>query len=210
MFIVGLTGGIASGKTTVAEDFAELGATIVDTDEGARAVVTAGEAGHEAVIRAFGNGIVAADGGLDRRRLRNLVFRDADARKRLESLLHPLIEAWALEQVRQAPGPYVILVVPLLVESERLRRLMNRILVVDLPEDVQLARLMQRDGCTETEARAMLAAQSSRHQRLAIADDVLDNRGAPDEIRPRIEALHRTYLSLAANVSDNAGQDGGR
>ena len=206
MLIVGLTGGIASGKTTVSDAFAELGACVVDTDRGAREVVAPGQPGLKEVADAFGHGILRPDGTLDRARLRELVFRDPPARQRLEAVLHPRIRDWALQRIHQATGPYVILVVPLLVESGALREVVSRVLVVDVPEAVQLARLRQRDGASEAQARSILAAQASRSERLAIADDVLVNDADTDTLRRRVEALHRRYLSLTRNVGDNAGQ----
>ncbi len=204
MFVVGLTGGIASGKTTVSDLFASLGATVVDTDIGARAVVAPGQTGLDAIVRHFGKQILKPDGTLDRAALRQRVFDEPEQREWLESLLHPLIIDWARQRITEAAGPYVVLVIPLLVESGALRELLSRVLVVDVPEHVQVSRLQQRDGSSESAARAILRTQARRDQRLAIADDVIENTSEQAVLRARVETLHQHYLSLAANVGDNA------
>ena len=192
---IGLTGGIASGKTTVANMFAELGAPVVDTDEIAREVVAPGAAALEEIRATFGDGVFDADGSLDRAAMRALVFSDAERRAALEAVLHPKIRAQAMQQVQAIADRYVIVVVPLLAESP-LQDEMNRILVVDCSEEAQLARLMDRDAEDEAQARRMMAAQASREERLAIADDVIVNEGDLAETRRQVEELHFRYLAL--------------
>jgi len=197
MFRVGLTGGIASGKTLVGELFAELGAGVVDTDEVAREVVAPGEPGLDAVVAEFGPEILRADGTLDRRALRHIVFRDAQRRGRLEAILHPLIHDRMLQRVGTIEAPYAIVIVPLLLETGFVE-LVERIAVVDCPESVQLGRLQQRDGMSERDARAMLEAQTDRQTRLASADDVIDNSGTREQTAAGVASLHARYLQMAA------------
>lgn len=195
---IGLTGGIASGKSTVAQRFIELGVPVIDADEVARAVVGPGTAGLAAVLARFGGGIRAPTGELDRRALRSLIFADGGARRDLEAILHPLIRAEMDRRADAAAGPYLVLAIPLLVEGGNVNRV-DRVLVVDADEDAQLARLMARDGGSAREARAILAAQAGRAARLARADDVLQNSGGIDELRLGVDRLHAQYLSLAAS-----------
>ena len=194
---VGLTGGIASGKTTVANMFAALGAAVVDTDVIAREVVAPGSPALAEIRAAFGERVFGSDGGLDRRRMRKIVFEDDEKREQLESILHPRIRERALEQAGSSDRSYVIIVVPLLVGSA-LRREIDRVLVVDCSEAVQLARLMARDAEDEQQARRMIDAQASRQDRLAIADDVILNEGDLDHTRRQVEKLHGRYLALYA------------
>ena len=193
---IGLTGGIASGKTTVANLFAELGATVIDTDVIAREVVAPGQPALEEIASTFGTEVLQPDGSLDRAALRARVFANAEDRKRLEAITHPRIRAEALRQADAGGGPYQLIVVPLLVESP-LREFVDRILVVDCPEETQIQRLMARDADTEAQARRILDAQSSRDERLAIADDVITNDGSLDETRRQVVALHEIYRALA-------------
>jgi dephospho-CoA kinase len=197
MYRVGLTGGVASGKSTVAAMFADLGVPVIDTDVLARDVVAPGTPGLKAVAAAFGRELLLPDGGLDRRRLRDLVFADPARRARLEALLHPLILARLEELTATAGGPYQVLVVPLLVESGLDRRV-DRVLVVDCSEEVQQQRLRVRDGESAAGAARILAAQLGRPERLAAADDVLLNEGDAGELRQGVERLHRAYLQAAA------------
>ena len=197
---IGLTGGIASGKSTVERRFTELGVPVIDADDSARAVVARGQPGLAAVTARFGAGILTPQGDLDRRALRSLIFSDAARRKELEALLHPLIRADMEHRSSQAAGPYVVLSIPLLVEGSAHDR-WDRILVVDADESLQLARLMSRDAVSEAEARATLAAQAARAARLAAADDVLVNSGTVAELRQAVDALHQRYLELAAAMS---------
>jgi dephospho-CoA kinase len=194
---VGLTGGIASGKSTVAEMFAELGIPVIDTDVIAREVVRPGQPALDAIREVFGDNVIAADGTLDRAAMRAIVFGDDAARRRLEAILHPRIGETTREQADAAGGSYQIIVVPLLVESS-LRGFVDRVLVVDCDEDTQVERLLARDAESEAQARRILAAQSSRAERLAIADDVIANDGNLEDTRERVKALHRRYLIEAA------------
>lgn len=194
---IGLTGGIASGKTTAAERFSELGVPVIDADAVARTVVVPGSDGLAQVVARFGAGIQTADGHLDRRALRNLIFADPAARKDLEGILHPLIRAETERCAAMVRTPYLVMAVPLLAEGGSLERF-DRILVVDVDEEIQLNRVMARDGSSRDEARAILAAQSSRAERLKIADDVLINAGTVAGLRNAVDALHVRYLQLSA------------
>jgi dephospho-CoA kinase len=193
---IGLTGGIASGKSTVADLFAELGATVIDTDIIAREVVAAGQPALDDIAAAFGAEVLQADGSLDRAALRARVFASSEDRETLESITHPRIRVETLRQADTADGLYQVIVVPLLVESP-LRESVDRILVVDCPEKTQIERLMARDADSEAQARRILDAQSSRAQRLAIADDVITNDGTLEETRQQVAALHEIYRALA-------------
>ena len=195
---VGLTGGIASGKSTAARRFAELGATVIDADEIAREVVAPGRPALAEITARFGAGVLTPAGELDRRALRERVFADSRERHDLEAILHPRIRAEMARRAAAAAGPYVILVIPLLVEAGE-RADLDRILVVDAAEEAQIARLRSRDGGSPEQARAMLAAQASRAARLARADDVLHNDGSVDALRAGVDALHRSYLEIAAS-----------
>lgn len=193
---VGLTGGIASGKSTVAEMFAELGAVIIDTDVIAREVVAKGQPALEALREAFGDKVFHEDGELDRRAMRKLVFADEPLRERLEGILHPRIRDEMFRQATEAGGDYQIVVVPLLAESP-LKDYVDRILVVDCNEETQIRRLLARDAETVEQARRILAAQASREERLAIADDVIENDRSLEATRSQVAALHEIYLGLA-------------
>ena len=193
---VGLTGGIASGKSTVADLFAGLGVTIIDTDVIARELVMPGQPALDQVREAFGDAVFNADGTLDRAALRALIFADDRARQELEAILHPRIQQATLKQTQLAGGDYQIIVVPLLAESP-LKSYVDRILVVDCGEDTQIRRLLARDAETEAQARRVLAAQSNREERLAIADDVIDNDGDLADTGNQVAALHEIYRSLA-------------
>ena len=197
-FIVGLTGGIGSGKSAAADLLAARGALVVDTDQIAHQLTAPGGAAMEPIREAFGNGVVAADGALNRPAMRALAFEDPDARKRLEAILHPMIRAESERQCRAATTPYVVLVVPLLIESGTYRERVRRLCVVDCPEDVQVQRVMQRSGLEERQVRAIMAAQASRAERLAAADDVIDNSAGYAELAVQVERLHGAYLRLAS------------
>ena len=192
---IGLTGGIASGKSTVADMFAELGALIIDTDVIAREVVAPGQPALDEIAATFGESLIDNDGYLDRGALRKLVFADDEARKRLEAITHPRIQDETCRQSNQAGGEYQIVVVPLLINSS-LKDLVDRILVVDCDEKTQIRRLTARDAESEDQARRMLAAQSSREERLAIADDVVRNDDSLDSTLGQVAALHEIYRSL--------------
>ena len=198
MYVVAITGGIGSGKTTVANQFAELGIEVVDADIIAREVVEPGTPALAAIAAHFGADVIAPDGRLDRRQLRERVFTDPQAKEWLNVLLHPLIRSEMQRQCAAARSPYCLLVVPLLVEN-RLTALANRVLVIDVDEATQIERTCRRDGVSREQAEAILAAQASRTERLAAADDVLDNQnGTPEAIKSRIFALHETYLVFAS------------
>jgi dephospho-CoA kinase len=192
---IGLTGGIASGKSTVAQRFMELGVPVIDADEASRAVVAPGEPGLAEVVRRFGSGVLAEHGELDRRALRQLIFKDPGSRRDLEAILHPLIRARMDQCASAAAGAYIMLAIPLLIESGSLDRV-DRILVVDVDEAVQLQRLLDRDGGTLEQARAILASQASRDARLAAADDVLLNAGTVTDLRLAVDRLHARYLQM--------------
>ena len=193
---IGLTGGIASGKSTVADLFAETGIAVIDTDIIARQVVEPGTDGFRDVVQRFGENVVDAAGNLDRRELRRLIFADAQARLDLEAMLHPRIGEEVHRQSQNAAGPYQIIVVPLLVGSALLQ-FVDRVLVVDCSEDTQIQRLLARDAETIEQAKRILAAQSSRDQRLAIADDVIENNATLDALRNRVSQLDALYRRLA-------------
>ncbi|MDD5250150.1 MAG: dephospho-CoA kinase [Rhodocyclaceae bacterium] len=198
-YVVGLTGGVGSGKSAAADIFAELGAAVIDTDAIAHELTGAQGAAMPALRAAFGAGVVAADGSLDRAAMRQLVFTDAAARQRLEAILHPLIRAESAARCAAAAAPYAVLVVPLLVEAgDDYRRRVARVAVVDCREDTQVARVMARSGLTRAEACAIMAAQATRAARRAAADDLIDNDGDLAALRRQIENLHRHYLGLAA------------
>jgi len=206
-YCVGLTGGIATGKSTVAECFAKLDMAIVDTDVISRELTSAGGAAMPFIAREFGDDFVTTTGALDRAAMRSYVFSNAEARLRLESILHPRIREAAAIQVSGAESPYVILVVPLLVEHlAEYRNLVDRILVVDCDEADQLRRLTARSALHETEAKAMISAQSSRSQRLALADDVIDNRGSLAFLKKQVALLHKMYMRDSMGFVDNSSK----
>jgi dephospho-CoA kinase len=197
-FVVGLTGGIGSGKSAAADCFAGLGIAVVDTDAIAHRLTGAGGAAMPALVAEFGPAVATAAGALERAGMRRLVFADPAARARLESILHPEIRRLAEARSRAATAPYVVLAVPLLVESGSYRARCDRILVVDCPESVQIERVMARNGLTENEVCAIMAAQASRQQRLAVADDVVANDAGLENLAPQLAALHQKYLRLSA------------
>ena len=198
MFVVGLTGGIGSGKTTAAKLFEALGAGVVDTDEIAHALTAAGGGAIAALRSAFGAEFITPAGALDRARMRERAFSDAAAKRQLEEILHPMIRAETTARIRRAVEPYVLAVVPLLLETGGYRELTDRVLVVDCPEAEQVRRAAQRSSLAEDAVRAIMAAQLPRAERLARADDVLANTGGIDDLRQPVERLHARYLALAA------------
>ncbi|MFZ5532318.1 MAG: dephospho-CoA kinase [Pseudomonadota bacterium] len=198
MFIVGLTGGIASGKSTVAERFARHGVPVIDADALARQVVEPGQPALARLIETFGGDILDPNGRLDREGLRRRVFADPDQRRALDRIMHPAIGLAMQQALRAAEGPYVILMVPLLVETGQ-HRMVNRVLVVDVPEAVQIERLMARDGSDADQAAAILAAQASRAQRLAAAHDIVNNSGLPEALDAAIDRLHAAYSAMAVD-----------
>ena len=197
-FVVGLTGGIGSGKSTVADLFVARGARLVDTDAIAHTLTASGGAAMPALCATFGDDIANAEGALDRARMRARVFANPAERSRLEAILHPLIRAESRRQVEAADAPYVVLAVPLLIESGDWSQRCDRVLVVDCPPEVQRARVMARSGLTATEVDRIIAAQATRAQRLAAADDVIDNTAGLQALGERVDALHHHYLAMAA------------
>ncbi len=198
MFVVGLTGGIGSGKSTVADAFAALGMPVIDTDVIARELTAQDGAALDAIRAAFGESVMQADGTLDRAALRRHVFTDAAARYQLEAILHPLIRQHVEQTLAQLTAHYALLVIPLLVETGAYRDVLTRILVVDCPEETRIARVMARSGLARDEVMAILAAQATRAERLAVADDVILNTASPEDLRAAVASLHQRYLALAA------------
>lgn len=196
-FAIGLTGGIGSGKTTVAGLFALQGAGLVDADEISHRLTTPGQPAVAEVARKFGPQFVAADGSLDRVRMRNLVFADPTARKDLETILHPLIRQESTRQIRESKAPYVIVVVPLLLETGAYRSEMGRILVVDCDPEIQIRRVMARSGLSRDEVLSIIASQVSRRERLRKADDVIHNDNGLEALEAQVIPLHLRYLGFA-------------
>lgn len=201
MFTVGLTGGIGSGKSMVADCFAGHGVPVIDTDVIARELTAPGTAALEQIRAVFGDAVMRADGTLDRAALRRRVFADAAARRRLEAILHPRIRQAVEGALAGVSAPYAVVVIPLLVETGGYRDLLDRVLVVDCPEEVQIARVMARNGLVRDEIVAILAAQAGRAERLAVADDVILNTATPAALRAEVAALHRRYQALAGRPS---------
>ena len=201
-YVVGLTGGIGSGKTEVARAFQALGVETADADAAAHAVSARGEAGYRAVVEAFGPRALAPDGGLDRAWLRQTVFADPAARARLEALLHPLILARVESEISRWHGPYGLLVVPLLLERGDARSRVARVLVVDCPEDEQVRRVMARSGLPASDVRAIMATQLTRRERLAHADDIIDNGGPVESLPPQVARLDAFYRERAARARE--------
>ncbi len=202
---VGLTGGIASGKSTAATRFGELGVAVIDADESARAVVAPGMPGLEAVLERFGRHLRNSQGELNRRALRDIIFANPEQRQDLEFLLHPLIRADMERRSERATGPYVVFEIPLLVENGRGDRV-DRVLVIDVDEQRQIERLMARDQTPMQQAAAILAAQATRAARLSAADDVISNTGSVDELRHAIDQIHQRYLSLSETFAGRAAE----
>ncbi len=202
--VIALTGGIGSGKTSVANLLGELGAAIIDTDEIAHQLTAPGQPGARAIAAEFGAGYLDADGALDRKRMRELVFSEPSAKQRLEALLHPMIRAQVASRIANYAAkpveevPYIVIVVPLLIETGAYRELARRVLVVDCDEELQVARVVRRSGLTPDAVRAIMANQVTRSQRLAHADDVVRNDGDLTALRAAVETLHREYLQLRA------------
>lgn len=198
-YTVGLTGGIGSGKSSVAALFAKRGIAVIDTDEIAHELTRPGGAAIESIRAEFGPGLIGADGALDRAKMRELVFGNFAEKKKLEAILHPLIREESLRRGECASSPYSILVIPLLAEGGVDRSRYERVLVVDCTEDQQIERAMRRSGLSEKEVRNILAAQATREQRLSLADDVIDNRGPPETLERQVMRLDEKYLTLAGN-----------
>lgn len=198
--VIGLTGGIASGKTVVSRYFEHLGVPVIDADVVAREVVEPGEAGLDAVVKEFGAEILDDKGRLDRRRLRSLVFENPSGRRSLESMLHPLIRQRMEAQLDKLNDDYAILAIPLLLETGQ-TDMVDRVLVVDASESAQIERSRKRDGVAEEEVRQIMSSQASRADRLAQANDVIENNGTIDELRQRVRRLDEFYRSLARGVA---------
>ena len=202
--VVGLTGGIGSGKSTVADLLAARGATVVDTDAVAHALTGPDGEAMPAIARAFGSGVVGADGRLDRTAMRAIAFADPSQRRRLEAILHPMIRERSEAAIAAATGRYVVSVVPLLIESGAWKQRCDRVLVVDCPVEVQIERVIRRSALPREQAMAIVAAQASRQQRLAAADDVIDNAGEPDALPAQVDAVHARYLAIAEALEADA------
>ena len=202
-YVVGLTGGIGSGKSAAADEFARLGATVVDTDVIARDMTAAAGAALPALRGLFGPEYFEASGAMDRAKVRDKVFSDPAAKKSLEAVLHPMIRAKSERQIAGATGPYVIYVVPLLVESGNYRSRVQRVAVVDCPEEVQIERVRQRSHLPESEVQRIIATQVPRAGRRAAADDLIDNSGMLDALHKQVAGLHRSYLEFARAASAN-------
>lgn len=196
MLTVAVTGGIGSGKSTAADLFAAQGVSIIDTDQLARELTTPGQPALAAIAEVFGPNVIGADGALDRAALRRVVFDDPRQRQRLEAILHPLIRRLMLERAAAADGPYAMLVIPLLFETGQ-TAVADRILVVDIPPEMQIRRVIERSALSRHEVERILASQVGREVRLAGADDIIDNSGTFAQLAPRVQALHRRYLQLA-------------
>lgn len=197
--VIALTGGVAAGKTAVARRFEALGVHVHDADVAAREVIEPGTPGLAEVVTAFGTTALDDSGRLDRAAMRQRVFADPAARRTLEAIIHPRVRQWLHERALAERGPYCLLAIPLLAENIEHYRWVDRVLLVDVPESVQIARLIARDGIDETLARRMLAHQASRAERLALADDVIENSGDEAALDTAVAELHRRYLTLALN-----------
>ncbi|MEH6558978.1 MAG: dephospho-CoA kinase [Oceanicoccus sp.] len=200
MLVVGLTGGIGSGKTAASDHFSHLGIKIVDADIASRVVVEPGKPALEKIAEHFGGAILLADQSLDRAALREKIFTNPDDKKWLETLLHPLIAEEIAHGLATAESPYVIFVSPLLIESDQ-KSLCNRLLVIDVPEQLQLERTTKRDNNDEAQVKRIIASQASRQQRLDLADDVIENTAGLDELLAAVENMHRQYLQLASEIT---------
>jgi dephospho-CoA kinase len=205
-YSVGLTGGIGCGKTTVADMFGALGASLVDTDAIAHTLTAPHGAAMPAILGEFGDGFATPEGALDRAKMRELVFTDPGARARLEAILHPRIREATAAAAALATGPYVIFVVPLLIESGTWRERVSRILAIDCLEATQVARVMARNNLLESQVRAIMAAQVTRAQRLAAADDVILNDDGLEALRPQVERLHAFYMDEAVRIAGSSMQ----
>lgn len=197
MLVIGLTGGIGSGKSSVARIFAALGAAVIDTDEIAHRLTAKGTSALAAILGQFGPGYQLPDGNLDRAKLRERVFSDHAAKENLETLLHPLIKRQVLAEMAEAQGPYLLLVIPLFFETGAYRDLVDRVLIVDCDENQQISRTMARSQLSDAEVRAIMSHQVSRAKRIQQADDILSNRSNHADLEKHVHELHQHYLTLA-------------
>lgn len=202
MYVVGLTGGIGSGKTAVSDQLASKGIVVVDADMVSRQVVEPGTQSLQQIRRRFGDDILQDDGTLDRAKLRSVIFADAEAKSWLEKLLHPQIGTEVYRQLEAARSPYVLFVSPLLIEAGQ-NAICDRIVVVDVPETIQLERTIDRDNNSEEQVRAIMASQSSRQHRLDAATDVIENSGSLQELERKVDALHKQLLQVAGEAASN-------
>ena len=200
-YTIALTGGIGSGKSSIARQFAAFGVNVIDADLIAREVVEPGTSALQAIAARYGAAILTEQGSLDRARLRDIIFQTPEEKNWLNALLHPLINARTQQLIAEASSPYVLWVVPLLVENQ-LQHQADRVLVIDVDEATQIARTRQRDQISLAQAQRILAAQATRQQRLACADDIIDNSGEPEDALPQVAELHQRYLRLAATQQD--------
>jgi dephospho-CoA kinase len=198
MWVVGLTGGIGSGKSTVADCFAAMGVPVIDTDVIARQLTAPGGSALAAIQTTFGDAIMLPDGALDRAALRSRVFADTAARRQLEAILHPRIRQQVEQTLAALHAPYALIVIPLLVETGAYQDLLDRVLVVDCPETLQIERVMARSGLDRDEVERIMAAQAGRAERLAAANDMITNTGLPEALRAQVAVLHQDYLARAA------------
>ncbi|MFZ6848518.1 dephospho-CoA kinase [Undibacterium sp. RuRC25W] len=205
-FAIGLTGGIGSGKTTVTDMFQQLGIAIIDTDAIAHQLTTPEGLAIPAIRQTFGNAAIAETGAMNRSWMRELVFNDSKAKKKLEQILHPLIRQQCEKQAADASSPYAIFAVPLLVESGNWRQRVNRIAVVDCMEETQITRVMKRNNLSLEQVQSIMRAQASREQRLAAADDIIENEADLSVVKQRVKELHEQYLKLAKNMTISAEQ----
>jgi len=202
MLRIGLTGGIGSGKSTIAAQFSALGVPVIDADVIAHQITRPNTTATARILQTFGPGIANASGGIDRQRLAQRIFSDPNERERLEEILHPLIRAEMQHQQEKLDAPYCLLVIPLLYESNQ-RDLVDRVLVVDVDENTQIGRVAARDNRSETDIRAIISTQAGRAERLRMADDCITNTGDLAGLRTQVEALHRKYLLLAHEISSS-------
>ncbi|MGM0563616.1 MAG: dephospho-CoA kinase [Pseudomonadota bacterium] len=201
MYVVGITGGIGSGKTTVADLFADLGTPVIDADQASRTIVEPGQPALSQIVDVFGRHILRNDGHLDRPALRDIVFSAPEKRQQLEAITHPAIRQHMMQQLRQSQGPYALMVIPLLIDTGHWE-MIDRVLVVDVDEHNQLERVMQRDGLSEEQVRNIFDAQISREERLAAADDIILNAHDMDHLRQEVAHLHALYSVYGSDYKD--------
>jgi len=202
MFVLGITGGIGSGKTAVTDEFEKLGINIIDADIAARAVVAPGSIGLKAIHQHFGDDILQSDGTLDRAKLRKIIFEDNHEKKWLEALTHPLIREEIISGLKNSTSPYTILVSPLLIESGQ-HQLVDRILVVDVPVELQIERASKRDNNSIEQIKAIIASQVDREKRLSYADDIITNDQTIEHLQQQVTQLHQQYLGLSENLNES-------